>query len=230
MMLSRRHLRPSDTQSMLLLAAEIFRCCHTLLLCLVRTGPRNFLVLLTEESVIQRDGLDPLHVEVVQQVWIEVKEDGHVDCLARVQSLFLEAEALNLAKVRRALRRRDTVGRYADDVLVAVVGGLVKSECGLARQNPYFALLRDKLPRQRVGYRGVERDFDAFGISDGYDSTRNIAVGIVRAVGADRLTSPSCGLADLRSLVDATMMSSLIPPFCTMALSRKKRRLFPRWH
>ncbi|TLS24498.1 hypothetical protein PpBr36_08015 [Pyricularia pennisetigena] len=43
----------------------------------------------------------------MQQIRIQVEKHGHVDRLAGVEPLLLEAEALNLAKVRRDLRGRD---------------------------------------------------------------------------------------------------------------------------
>ena len=88
---------------------------------------------LTEEGIAQGDLVDTAHIEVVEHVRVEVEEDGHVDGLAGVETLLLEAEALDLAEVGGDLGGGDAVGGDADDVGVAAVGGGVEGEGGLAR-------------------------------------------------------------------------------------------------
>lgn len=152
---------------------------------------------LTEERVIQRYRLYAPHIEVIQQIRVQIEEDGHVDRLPGIEPLLLEAEALDLAEVRRALGGRDAVRGDADDVLVAVVGRLVEGQRRLARVDVHLALLGHELPGQHVGDGGVERDLDALACGDGDEAAGDVAVGIGAAVGADWLATPACGLADL---------------------------------
>jgi hypothetical protein len=118
---------------------------------------------LTEEGIIECHSLNSPHVQIIEQIRVQVEEDGHVDRLTGIESLLLEAEALNLAKVRRTLCRGDAVRGHADDVLVAIVGRLVEGQGCLAGEDVYLALLGDELPGQDVGDGGVEGDLDAFG-------------------------------------------------------------------
>jgi len=152
----------------------------------------------TEKCVIQRHRLHALHVQVVEQVWVKVEEDGHVDRLAGVEALLFEAKTLDLAKVWRALRGRDAVCGDSDDVLVAAVLGLVEGEGRLAGEDAHLALLRDKLPRQLIRDGGVECDADSVRGGYGHEAARDFAL-VGAAVGADRLAAPAGGLADLRA-------------------------------
>lgn len=154
---------------------------------------------LTEECITQRHRLHALHVQVVEQVRIQVEKDGHVDRLPRVEALLLEAEALDLAEVGRALRRGDAVGGDADDVLVAPVGGRVEGQGRLAGEHADLALLGHKLPGQHVGHGGVEGHLDALGVLDGDQAARDVGVvGSGAAVGSYGLATPAGGLANLR--------------------------------
>ena len=76
---------------------------------------------LTEESVAQCHSLYALHVHIIEQIGVQVEEDGHVHGLARIETLLLEAETLDLAEVRRTLGRCHTVGSNSDDILVTFV-------------------------------------------------------------------------------------------------------------
>jgi len=71
-----------------------------------------------EEGIAECDRLDTLHVDVRDKLRIDVEEHRHVHCLASIQPLLLEAEALYLAEVWRHLPWRHGVCRYANDVLV----------------------------------------------------------------------------------------------------------------
>lgn len=102
---------------------------------------------LTEKGIVQGNGVNLAHIRIPQELRINVEEDRHIDRLALIQSLLLEAKTLNLAKVGGDLPRRDRVSGDAYDVLVlAVVGGRVKSQCRLAGQHAHFALLRSEFP------------------------------------------------------------------------------------
>lgn len=128
-----------------------------------------------EEGVTQCHSLYALHVHIIEQIRVQVEENGHVHSLARIETLLLEAETLDLTEVRRTLGRCHTVGSNSDDVLVTFVGGLVESQCGLTGENSHFSLLRDELPGQDIGDRGTESDFDSLGVSNGDDSACEIA-------------------------------------------------------
>ncbi|POS81772.1 hypothetical protein EPUL_006058, partial [Erysiphe pulchra] len=65
-------------------------------------------VKLTEESVVERDGINTLHGRVLQELRIDVEEDWHVHRLALVEPLLLKTETLDLAEIRRNLPRRHT--------------------------------------------------------------------------------------------------------------------------
>lgn len=56
-----------------------------------------------EEGVAQNDVVDLVQRRVVDDVAVDEEEDGQVDLLARADLLLLEAEALDLGKVRRDL-------------------------------------------------------------------------------------------------------------------------------
>ena len=154
--------------------------------------------LLTEEGVVERHRFDALHVQIIEQIRVQVEENGHVDRLAGVEPLLLEAEALDLAEVGCALRRGDAVGGNANDVLVPQVGGLVEGQGRLAGQDAHLALLGHELPGQRIRDGGVEGDLDALCRGDGDDTGRDVG-GLVGAgaVGTDGLAAPASGLADL---------------------------------
>lgn len=154
-----------------------------------------------EERVTQRHSLNPLHVDVVHKVGVNIKENGHVHRLARIQPLLLKAKALDLAKIRRHLPRRDRVRGHSNDVLVRLVGRGVEGECGFAREHAHFALLGNELPGQDVRDRAVEGDADARVVFDGLEALGGVA-GSVAAMpgGFDGLTAPSCLLADLTGI------------------------------
>lgn len=153
---------------------------------------------LTKEGITQRDSLNALHVQIIQQIGIEIEEDGHVHRLARIQPLLLKAETLDLAEIRRTLRRRHAVRRHANDVAVAVVGRRVKGQRRLAGEHADLALLGGELPGEDVGGGGVEGDSDTFGVLDGDDALGDVfVVGSGAAVGADGLASPAGGLTNL---------------------------------
>lgn len=158
---------------------------------------------LTEKRIAKRDLVDASHVHVVEQVRVEVEEDGHVDRLAGVEPLLLEAEALDLAKVRGRLAGRDAVRGDADYVLVRLVGGRVERERRLPGQHADLALLRGELPGQRVGHGGVESDADARCRRHGPQALRGVVREVVRvdcaavARRADGLAAPAGRLADL---------------------------------
>jgi hypothetical protein len=86
-----------------------------------------------EKRITQRHCLDPLHIRVHDKLGINVKEHRHIHRLARIQTLLLEAKALDLAKVRRNLARCDTVCRNANDIFAGLVGRGVESQCRFAR-------------------------------------------------------------------------------------------------
>jgi hypothetical protein len=159
------------------------------------------IVLGLEKRVTQRHSLNPLHVDIVHKVGVNIEENRHIDRLARVQPLLLKAEALNLAEIRRHLPRRDRVCGNSDDILIRLVGRGVERERGFARENTHFALLGNELPGQDVRDRAVEGDADARVILDGLEALGGVA-GSVAAMpgGFDGLTSPSCLLADLKSI------------------------------
>lgn len=71
----------------------------------------------TEEGIVQRNSLDTLHVRVPTELRIDVEEHGHVDRLAFIEPLLLEAETLDLAEIRCDLRWRHAVRRHPDYVL-----------------------------------------------------------------------------------------------------------------
>ena len=151
---------------------------------------------LTEERVVERHRLDLPHVEVIQHIRVEVEEHGHIDRLAGPQPLLLEAEALDLAKVRRHLRGRDAVRGHADDVLVARVGGRVEGQCRLAGEHADLALLRRELPGKHVRDGRVEGYAEARGGGDGVEAGGDVGVGL-GGVDADGLAAPADLLADL---------------------------------
>lgn len=159
------------------------------------------IVLGLEKRVTQRHSLNPLHVDIVHKVGINIEENRHVDRLAGVQPLLLEAKALNLAEIRRHLPRCDRVRSHSDNILVRLVGRGVESERGFAREHAHFALLGDELPGQNVRDRAVEGDADARVVFDRLEALGGVA-GSVAAMpgGFDGLTAPSCLLADLKSI------------------------------
>lgn len=159
------------------------------------------IVLGLEKRVTQRHSLDSLHIDIVHKVRINIKENRHVDRLARIQPLLLKAKALDLAEIRGHLPRRDRVRSHSDDVLVRLVRRGVESESGFAREHAHFALLGDELPGQYVRDRAVEGDADARVVFDGLEALGGVA-GSVAAMprGFDGLTTPSCLLADLRRI------------------------------
>jgi hypothetical protein len=105
---------------------------------------------LTEERITQRQLLDASHIRIIHEIRIDIEEHRHVYRLPRIQPLLLEAEALDLAEVRRYLARRHAVRRHPDDVLVAFIRRCIERQRRLAGEHPHLALLRHELPRQHV--------------------------------------------------------------------------------
>lgn len=108
-------------------------------------------ILRLEEGIIQRHRLDTLHVRIRRKLRVNVKEHGHIDRLARIEPLLLEAEALDLAEVGCHLSGCDGVGSDADNVLGGLVGCGVEGEGGFAGEDADFALLGDKFPGEDLG-------------------------------------------------------------------------------
>ena len=157
-------------------------------------------ILCLEKCITQRNRLNTLHIRVRDKLGIDIKEDGHIDCLSRIQPLLLKAEALDLAEIGRYLARSDRVCCYTNNVFGRFVRGRVKSQGGFAGQHADFALLRDKLPGKHVGDGAVKGDADA-GVVDHRLETLGGVDAAVAAVGCglDGLTSPAGLLADLRT-------------------------------
>lgn len=86
-----------------------------------------------EKCITQCNCLDVLHVDIPSKLGVDVKEYGHVDCLACIQPLLLEAKALDFAEIWRYLSRRHRVGRYSDDIFGRGVCCGIESERGFAR-------------------------------------------------------------------------------------------------
>lgn len=128
---------------------DVYMCCT----CLNHSSHRDrrqmsvFVVLRLEERIAQCDSLNALHARILCKFRIDVEEDRHVHRFPSIQSLLLEAETLNLAKVWSDLSRCNGVGGYANDVFWRFVGCSVESESGFAREDSDFALLRNELPR-----------------------------------------------------------------------------------
>ena len=99
-----------------------------------------------KKRITQRNRLNPLHIRIHHEFRINIKKHRHIDRLPRIQPLLLEAETLDLAKVRRHLARRYAVGCDADDVFGGLVGGCVECERGFAGEDAHFALLGDEFP------------------------------------------------------------------------------------
>lgn len=70
----------------------------------------------TKECIVQSDSLNTPHIRILDEFRINVKEDGHIDRLAFIESLLLETKALNLTEIWRHLRRRDAIRCDSDDV------------------------------------------------------------------------------------------------------------------
>lgn len=75
-----------------------------------------FIILRLEKRITQRDSLNALHTRILCKLRIDVEEDRHVHSFSSVQSLFLKAETLNLAKVWSDLSGCDRVCGYTNDV------------------------------------------------------------------------------------------------------------------
>src|SRR6266496_1584611 len=80
-------------------------------------GPSLLSGLLTEKRITQRNLLNSLHIRIVHKIRINIEENRHIHRLPSVQSLFLKAEALNLAKIRSNLSWRNTIRRYPNNIL-----------------------------------------------------------------------------------------------------------------
>ena len=100
----------------------------------------------TEKGIAQSDGINLVHRRVIDEVWIDEKENWHIHRLSSIEPLLLKAKALDFAKVGCHLPRRDAVGGHADDVLVALVRCCEECQCCLPRQDANLPLLRSELP------------------------------------------------------------------------------------
>jgi hypothetical protein len=159
------------------------------------------IILSLEKRVTQRHSLNPLHINIVHKVRVNIEENWHIDRLARIQPLLLKAKTLNLAEIRRHLPRRDRVCGHSDDILIGLVGRSVEGERCFAREHAHFALLGNELPGQDIRDRAVEGDANARVVFDRLEALGGVA-GSVAAMpgGFDGLAAPSCLLADLKSI------------------------------
>jgi len=97
-------------------------------------GQNTILIILClEKSVAQRDGVDFLHSWIIRELWVDEEEHWHVDRLALVELLFLEAEALDLAEVWCHLRRRYAVRGHTDNIRFTPVRSSIESQSCLPR-------------------------------------------------------------------------------------------------
>lgn len=110
----------------------------------------------TEEGIRQRDGINLRHGWIVDKVWVNEEKNRHINRLASIQSLLLEAKTLYLAEIGRNLRWRDAVCSHADNVFVALICRSVKCQGGLPGENPNFPLLRCELPGHHVRDGAIE--------------------------------------------------------------------------
>lgn len=157
------------------------------------------IVLRLEKRITQRNLINPPHIQIIQQIRVQVEENRHIDRLSGIQPLLLEAETLYLAEVRSHLRGCHAVGRDTDDVGIAPVRRGVEGESGFAGEHAYFALLRHEFPRQDVGDGGAEGYADAPCVGYGDHAGRGVEGAVAGAAvvrGADRLAAPACCLAD----------------------------------
>jgi hypothetical protein len=128
------------------------------------------IILRLEKCIIQRHRNDPLHIDILRKLRINIEEHRHIHGLPRIQPLLLEAKALDLGKVGCHLSWCDRVCRHANDVLFGVVGSCVEGERGFAGQYAHLALLGDELPIQHVGDGAVECYADAWVRFDGFET------------------------------------------------------------
>ena len=106
----------------------------------------------TEESIGQCNSVDFCHCRVVDEIRVNEKENRHIHRLSSVESLLLKAEALDFAKVRGDLRRRDAVRSNTNNILAALICRRIEGKCSFSRQNTDLSLLRGELPRHDVGH------------------------------------------------------------------------------
>lgn len=154
----------------------------------------------TKKRIRQSNSLNPLHIQIIQQIRIQVKENRHIHRLPRIQPLLLKAETLNLAEIRRDLCRRNAVRRHPDNVLITIIRSRVKRQRRLPGEHAHLALLGCEFPGQHVRDGRVEGHADALGVGDGLESAGEVLFVVAAeaaAVGADGLAAPACGLADL---------------------------------
>lgn len=76
------------------------------------------IVLRLEEGIAKRDCLDAFHVDVRDELGIDVEEHRHIHCLACIQPLLFEAKALDLAEVWSDLSWCHRVRCNADDIFI----------------------------------------------------------------------------------------------------------------
>lgn len=140
------------------------------------------------------------------ELWVNVKEDRHINGFSCIQSLFLETKALNLAEIWRDLARCDRVCGYTDYVFFGGIGRGVESECRFAGQDAHFALLRNKFPRKYVANGAIE----------GYTNSR---MGLYRF---EALGGVECGIAAMRCRFDRLTA----PPSCLAYLGLYVREMY----
>ena len=104
----------------------------------------------TEKCIIQSNCFNIPHIWVIQELRVNVEEDGHVYRLSSVQTLLFKAKALYLAEVRRNLTRSNAVRGDANDVGVRLVRRRVECQSRFAGDHTDFALLRCEFPREYV--------------------------------------------------------------------------------
>ena len=85
-----------------------------------------------EERVGQGDGLDVVQVAIGQDFRVDEEADRHVQLLAGLEALLVEAEALDLAEVPAGLERRDVEGRGPGHRLGGQVARAIVGQPGLA--------------------------------------------------------------------------------------------------
>jgi len=86
-----------------------------------------------EERITQSDLLNALHIRIIDEIRIDIKEHWHVNCLPSIQSLLLETETLDLAEIWRHLRRRNAICRHPNDIVFSLVCSCVERQCRLSR-------------------------------------------------------------------------------------------------
>ena len=103
-----------------------------------------------EEGVVQHHIAYIAGLTIFEHVLVKEEEHGKVDLLAGEKPLLLEAEALDLGKVRRNPIGDHVVRGNANNILVSHVVRLVECQCRLAWQHVNLALLWRECPGDLV--------------------------------------------------------------------------------